>query len=129
MKIVGGVRVDSDAQPAKRFHHIGLRAIEEQPGEDYVSPSKCWVTNPGHNANRIEWLRYADDSPIDPEFMNSPHIAYTVDELEPHLVGKDIYLAPFDVGDPPFARVAFTREHGVFVEYMRIFPGRTWFNE
>jgi len=119
----------SDAEPQKRFHHIGLRAFEPQPKEDHVSASKCWVTNPNSDPNRIEWLRYAADSPIDPEFMNFPHIAYTVDELEPHLEGKDIYLAPFDVGDPPFATVAFTRENGVFVEYMKIKPGRTWFNE
>ncbi len=119
----------SGPQPEKRFHHVGLRAFDEQPSEDYVAPSKCWVTNPSRDSNRIEWLRYAPDSPIDPEFMNSPHIAYTVDELEPHLEGKDIYLAPFEVGDPPFARVAFTRENGIFVEYMNIYPGRTWFNE
>jgi hypothetical protein len=116
-------------EPQKRFHHIGLRTFEPQPKEDHVAPSKCWVTNPAHDPNRIEWLRYAPDSPIDPEFMNFPHIAYSVDELEPHLEGKDVYLPPFDVGDPPFARVAFTRENGVFVEYMQIRPGRTWFNE
>jgi hypothetical protein len=119
----------AEPQPAKRFHHIGLRAFEPQPKEDHVAPSKCWVTNPAHDPNRIEWLRYAEDSPIDPEFMNFPHIAYTVDELEPHLEGKDIYLQPFEVGDPPFATVAFTRENGVFIEYMKIYPGRTWFNE
>jgi hypothetical protein len=119
----------SEQEPQKRFHHIGLRTHEIQPIEDYVDPSKCWVTNPAHDPNRIEWLRYAPGSPIDPEFMNFPHIAYTVDELEPHLEGKDVYLQPFDVGDPPFARVAFTRENGVFVEYMKIKPGRTWFNE
>jgi hypothetical protein len=119
----------AEPQPAKRFHHIGLRAFEPQPKEDHVAPSKCWVTNPADDPNRIEWLRYAEDSPIDPEFMNFPHIAYTVDELEPHLKGKDIYLQPFEVGDPPFATVAFTRENGVFIEYMKIYPGRTWFNE
>jgi hypothetical protein len=118
-----------EPQPGKRFHHIGLRTLEPQPKEDYVSASKCWVTNPARDSNRIEWLRYAPDSPIDPEFMNFPHIAYAVDELELHLEGKEVYLAPFDVGDPPFARVAFTRENGVFVEYMKIKPGRTWFNE
>ncbi|MGH2615790.1 MAG: hypothetical protein ACRDJC_11160 [Thermomicrobiales bacterium] len=119
----------SEPPPVKRFHHIGLRAIEPQPKENHVTSSKCWVTNPADNPNRIEWLRYAPDSPIDPEFMNFPHIAYTVDELEPHLEGKDVYLSPFEVGDPPFATVAFTRENGVFVEYMKIKPGRTWFNE
>ena len=116
-------------RPAKWFHHVGLRAIEPQPDEDYVAPSKCWVTNPNRHPNRIEYLRYAHDSPIAPEFMDAPHVAYAVDELAPHLEGKDVYLAPFDVGDPPFATVAFTRENGLFVEYMQFKPGRSWFGE
>ena len=115
--------------PPKRFHHVGLRAHEPQPGEDYVPPSKCWVTCPDRHPNRVEYLRYAPDSPIDPAFMATPHIAYAVDELEPHLEGKEVYLAPFDVGAPPFATVAFTKEDGLFVEYMKFRPGRTWFNE
>ena len=115
--------------PAKRFHHVGLRAHEPQPDEDHVAPSKCWVTNPDRHPNRIEYLRYAPDSPIDPAFMDAPHIAYSVDELEPHLVGKEVVIPPFDVDDPPFATVAFTREDGLFVEYMCFKPGRTWFNE
>lgn len=116
-------------RPAKRFHHVGLRAHEPQPDEDHVAPSRCWVTNPNRHPNRVEYLRYAPDSPIAREFMDAPHVAYAVDELEPHLAGKEVYLAPFDVGDPPFARVAFTHEDGLFVEYMRFYPGRTWFNE
>jgi hypothetical protein len=116
-------------QPPKRFHHIGLRTTDPQPNEDWVAPSKCWVTNPHKHLNRIEFLRYAPDSPIDPAFMDAPHIAWEVDELDPHLVGKEIYLAPFDVGDPPFATVAFTKEDGVFIEYMKIRPGRRWFND
>ena len=115
--------------PRKVFHHIGLRAIEPQPSEHQVPPSKCWVTNPNHHAHRIEYLRYAPDSPIREEFMNSPHVAYEVDELEPHLEGKGLVLAPFEVGDPPFATVAFTREHGLFVEYMKFKPGRAWFDQ
>ena len=118
----------SDA-PRKQFHHVGLRAIDPQPNEDHVAPSRCWVTNPSHSHNRIEWLRYADNSPISDEFKDSPHIAYAVDELEPHLVGKEIVLAPFPVGEPPFADVAFTKEDGLFVEYMKFRPGRTWFDD
>jgi hypothetical protein len=101
--------------------------MDPQPGEDYVAPSKCWVTDPNTTPNRIEYLRYAPDSPISKEFMNSPHVAYEVDELGPHLEGKDVVLAPFDVDDPPFARVAFTREDGLIIEYMKFYPGRTWF--
>lgn len=115
--------------PGKRFHHVGLRAGEEQPREYYVASSQCWVTNPAHHPNQVEYLRYAPDSPISEEFRNAPHVAYEVDELEPNLAGKEIYLPPFDVGDPPFATVAFTREDGLFVEYMQFRPGRKWFDE
>ena len=112
--------------PRKRFHHIGLRATEHQPGESYVAATKVWVTNPNFHPHQIEHLRYEADSPIAEEFKEAPHVAYEVDDLETHLAGKDVYLEPFDVGEPPFATVAFTREHGLFVEYMKFMPGRAW---
>jgi hypothetical protein len=114
--------------PRKTFHHVGLTTLTEQPREDNVAPSKCWVTDPADHPMRIEFLRYAPDSPVSAEFQSSPHIAYAVDELEPHLDGKEIIIPPFDVDDPPFARVAFTKEDGLFIEYMKFYPGRTWFN-
>jgi hypothetical protein len=113
----------------KTFHHVGLTATEPQPGEDLVASSKCWVTDPRKGTMPIEWLRYAPDSSISAEFQAAPHIAYAVEELAPHLEGKEIFLAPFDVGEPPFATVAFTREDGLFVEYMEFKPGRSWFND
>lgn len=115
------------ARPRKRFHHVGLTTRDVQPKEDYVAPSKCWVTDPADTEMRIEFLRYAPDSPVSADFQASPHIAYEVDELEPHLKDKEIVLPPFDVDDPPFARVAFTKEDGLYVEYMQFYPGRTWF--
>jgi hypothetical protein len=114
--------------PTRRFHHVGLTAFEEQPDEDYIPSSRCWVTDPKKHPMRIEFLRYAPDSSISADFQGSPHIAYEVDELEPHLEGKEVEIPPFDVDDPPFARVAFTKEDGVFVEYMKFYPGRSWFN-
>lgn len=111
----------------KQFHHVGLTTHDIQPDEDEVVQSKCWVTNPADSAMKIEFLRYAPDSPVSQEFQASPHIAYAVDELEPHLEGKEVVLPPFDVDEPPFARVAFTKEDGIFVEYMKFYPGRTWF--
>ena len=113
----------------RAFHHVGLTTLEKQPKEDYVAPSKCWVTDPRDHPMRIEYLRYAEDSPVMTEFQASPHIAYAIDELEPHLEGKEIVLPPFEVGEPPFATVAFTREDGIFVEYMKFKPGRHWFTD
>ena len=114
--------------PLKRFHHVGLRAIEKQPAENWVYQSRCWVTNPNEHLYRIEYLRYERDSPVAEEFRNEPHIAYEVEELEPHLEGKEVILQPFQVGEPYFVTAAFTREHGLFVEYMKFRPGCTWFD-
>lgn len=115
--------------PGRTFHHVGLTTVEVQPDEDYVAPSKCWVTDPRDHLMRIEYLRYAEDSPVSQEFQASPHIAYAVDQLETHLDGKEVILAPFEVGEPPFATVAFTKEDGLFVEYMKFKPGRYWFTD
>ena len=117
------------SRPSRTFHHVGLTTLEKQPKEDFVAASKCWVTDPRDHFMTIEFLRYEDDSPVSAEFQASPHIAYAVEEIEPHLKGKEVVLPPFEVGEPPFATVAFTKEDGLFVEYMKFKPGRNWFND
>lgn len=111
----------------KKFHHVGLTTLEKQPKEDWVAASKCWVTDPADHPYTVELLRYEPESSVSKDFQNAPHVAYEVDELEPNLVGKEVVLQPFDVDDPPFARVAFTIEDGLYVEYMKFYPGRRWF--
>jgi hypothetical protein len=111
----------------KKFHHMGLTTTETQPNEDYVAPSKCWVTDPNTHPYRVELLRYEPASTVAADFQALPHVAWEVDELEPYLEGKEVVIAPFDVDDPPFARVAFTIEDGLYNEYMKFYPGRTWF--
>ena len=113
----------------KRFHHIGLITSEPQPGESWVESTRVWVSNPAHHPQSIEWLRYEPDSSVSEEFQQAPHIAYTVDDLQAHIAGKDVALGPFEVGEPPFATAAFTREDGVLVEYMQLKPGRQWFDD
>jgi len=120
--------MSDSSPPAKEFHHLGLRAMEPQPGENFVPLTRVWVTDPRQHPHRIEYLRYEPDSHLDEAFKNTPHVAYKVDALGPHIAGKDIVLL-FEVGDPPFAKVAFTREDGLVVEYMEFKPGRTWFTE
>ncbi|HEV2127655.1 MAG TPA: hypothetical protein VGR22_03440 [Thermomicrobiales bacterium] len=116
----------------KTFHHIGLPAPDQKtplPGESWVESTRCWVTNPAHHPQHIEWLRYAPDSPVDPTVRQEPHICYTVDDLDAAIAGKEIALHPFEPGDPPFGRTAFTMEDGIAVEYIELYPGRTWFDD
>jgi len=112
----------------RTFHHVGLRAMEPLPEENFVSSTRVWVTDPNKHPQRIEYLRYEPDSYLSEEFKNTPHVAWVVDELEPWIEGKEFAIPPFDVGDPPFVRVAFVYEEGMISEYMALKPGATWFD-
>ncbi len=116
----------------RTFHHIGLPAPDQEtplPGESWVQRNRCWVTNPAHTPQRVEWLRYAPDSPIDPVVREAPHICYLVDDLDRWIADKTIAVPPFEPGEPPFGRAAFTVEDGITVEYLQLYPGRTWFDD
>lgn len=116
----------------KLFHHVGLPAPDQEtplPGESWVPPNRVWVTNPTHHPQRVEWLRYAPDSPVAVADQQAPHICYLVDDLEAAIAGQEIMIEPFEPGDPPFGRAAFTREDGVAVEYIQLYPGRAWFDD
>jgi hypothetical protein len=122
-------RVMSEPErPQKEFHHVGLRAMEPQPNEDYIPLTRVYVTDPRQHPNKIEYLRYEPETHLPEDFKNSPHIAYRVEDIRPHIAGKDVVLL-FEVGEPPFAKVAFTREEGVYYEYMEFKPGRQWFKD
>lgn len=116
----------------KQFHHIGLPAPKQDmriEGESWVASSRCWVSNPNHHPQRVEWLRYRADSPIDEAVRRAPHICYLVDDLDAAIAGQEIAVPPFEPGEPPFGRAAFTREHGIIVEYIQLHPGRAWFDD
>jgi len=108
--------------PKKIFHHVGPRAFEPQPDENYLAPSDCRVTNPIHSPYRIEFLRDGENGAISKESRGAPHIAGVGDHLDDHLEGKELYLAPFDVDDPPFAHDAYTREDRLFAECIQFYP-------
>ena len=114
---------------AKQFHHIGLPTAEVQPHEFWIEAARLWVSNPARHPQRIEWLRYEPDSTAGKEFRENPHLAYAVDDLEAHVVGKEVIIGPSEIGEPPFALAAFTREDGLIVEYMQLYPGRQWFDD
>lgn len=109
------------------FHHVGLRALEPQPNENFVTATRVWVTDPNDHPNRIEFLRYEPDSYLDDKFKDTPHVAWVVDDIEPWISGKEIAIAPFEVGDPAFVRVAFVWEEGMISEYMAFKPDAVWF--
>ncbi|HPA19120.1 MAG TPA: hypothetical protein PLU30_15345 [Verrucomicrobiae bacterium] len=106
-----------------RFHHTGVITDQKQAGEVYVAATRVWVTNPEAHPYRIEFLRFEPDSPVVPPVRDHCHIAYTVDDLDEAIRGKNVVLGPFDALDG--LRVVFIEENGAVVEYMQFGKGRT----
>jgi hypothetical protein len=120
--------MSNSGKGTRTFHHVGLRAMEPQPDENFVIPTRVWVTDPNQHSQRIEYLRYEPDSYLDDTFKNTPHVAWVVDDIEPWIADKEVAIAPFDVGDPAFVRVAFVWEEGMISEYMAFKPDAVWFD-
>ena len=109
------------------FHHIGLPTDEEQPGEVYVEDTKVWVTDPADHPRRVEFLRFADDSPVTGPVRELPHMAFRVDDMETALAGEEIILAPFSPRDGLI--VAFFARDGAVFEYMQFAGEATEFRD
>ena len=107
----------------KKFHHIGLVTTEEKPGESYYESLKVWGTSPDDDpVNRIEWVRFAPDSPLaDTPVSKMSHMSWSVDDLDKELEGKDIVAGPLTV--VPGVRIAYFWMDGGLVEYLEVKEG------
>lgn len=113
-----GPHLDGDRGRTMIFDHVGLIATEVKPGEVWVEATKVWVTDPGNHPYRVEWLRYAPDSPVQGPVRGQPHVAYRVDDLEAASSGLTVLLPAFDVWGR--IRVAFFQTaDGAVVELMQ----------
>jgi hypothetical protein len=106
----------------RTFHHVGLPTDEEQPDEIYVEATKVWVTEPLDHDQRIEYLRYEEDSPVTGPLRELPHIAFETDEFDKEIEGKEILLGPFEALDG--LRVVFVLEDGAVFEFMEYTEGK-----
>lgn len=101
----------------KSFHHIGLVTQSPKPGEMYFEGLKVWGTNPEGEPNRIEWVRFAPDSPLaNTPVAKMPHVSWAVDDLDRELAGRQVVVGPIQVN--PSIRIAYFFQDGALVEYL-----------
>jgi hypothetical protein len=99
------------------FHHIGLVAQTPKPGEMHYESHKVWGTDPGDDPNRVEWIRFAPDSPFaDAPVARMPHLAWAVDDLDAELKGKQVVLGPIAIDRG--VRLAHFMMDGALMEYL-----------
>ena len=98
-----------------RLHIVPTR--DPKAGETWISETRVWVTRAREHPFHVEWLRFAEDSPVAEHLRTRPHVAYRVGDLDRRLEGRRVVLGPFvtELGD----RVAFVEtEDGALVEFM-----------
>ena len=106
------------------FNHVGLVTEQAHEGEEFVTATRLWVTNPRKHPFKIEWLRYEPDSPVTGPVRTEPHIAFSVADLKAASEGLEMLMEPFDVG---FAVVGFYKtDDGAVIELMQYKENADW---
>lgn len=98
----------------RKFNHVGVPTSVRQPKETYSPEMKLFLTDFNESPNRIEFLRFEDDSTMPDLLKTHTHIAYEVDDMEAELEGREILLAP--VTNAERMTMAFIVEEGIGIE-------------
>lgn len=77
-----------------RYHHIGIPTSTPHPNEIHLEKFGLHISGFPTSPFGIEWMRYADDSPLHPVIKTIPHVAFEVDDLDSALEGQEIIHPP-----------------------------------
>lgn len=110
----------------RTYHHFGIHVTEDIPGTEWIDIGDVMLNNPNHHPQKIEWILHKPGT-YDPDEPFKPHICYEVDNLAAAIEGKEVVIAPHEMGG--FCQCAFVVEDGIEVEYIQIYPGRAWFDD
>ena len=99
-----------------KYHHIGIPTNRVMPGEKYLPQFKFYVSGFSTSPFGVEWMRFEDDSPINPLIKAVPHIAFEVDDLEKELrtCGLKIITEPLQTAEG--ITVAMIEHNGAPIE-------------
>lgn len=110
----------------KQYHHFGIHVFEDVPGTRWIPVNNIFLNNPNLHPQKVEWILHPEGT-YEADAVFEPHIAYTVDDIEAAIEGKEIVVPLHEMGG--FCQCAFTREDGIQVEYIQLHPGRAWFDD
>ncbi|TWU39712.1 hypothetical protein [Novipirellula artificiosorum] len=102
----------------RTLHHIGIPTDRVIEGMAYLEEAGVHVSDPDQSPNRIEWLRFEDQSGMPEMLKTMPHIAYRVDDLAAELKDAEMLLDPFTPMEG--VTVAFVIEEGAPIEFLQI---------
>ncbi len=104
----------------RQFHHAGVVTETPQEGEVFIEALRAWITDPTRHPRRLQWIRFAEDSPVRGPVRELPHFAFQVDDLDAELAGRKVLFGPVEAR--PGLRVAFIEEDGGVLELLHFAP-------
>jgi hypothetical protein len=100
-----------------RYHHVGIPTSERHDGETWLAEHRVHVAGFEASPFGVEWMRFAEDSPIPALVRTVPHVAFVVDDLDAALAGRQVLIAPNRPS--PGVRVAFIVDDGAPSEFLQ----------
>lgn len=100
-----------------RYHHLGIPHSSPRDGERHLQEIGVHVCGFATSPYGVEWMRFDPQCRV-PEIVKTvPHLAFTVDNLEAALEGKQILIPPNSPS--PGVRIAFILDDGAPIELLQ----------
>ena len=77
------------------YHHLGIPTTEVRKDEIYSPTFKMYTSCGEKSEFRVQFHRFAADSPLHPIIKNAPHVAFKVDSIDAAIEGKTVILGPY----------------------------------
>jgi len=86
------------------------------PDERYIEPLKFFVSGFSESPFGVEWMRFEEDSPIDPLIQKVTHVAFEVDDLEYELNTRNFKVITAPVNTEDYIKIAMIEHNGSPIE-------------
>ena len=101
----------------RTLSHFGIPVAEKMENMAYIEPLKVHITDHAASPNKLEFLYFEPDSPMDKLIQNRAHVAYNVEDINAALEGTKILLPAMDCGN---MIIAFIEEEGTAIELIEL---------
>ena len=101
----------------RKYHHVGIPVKKIEYRKIYYSELKTYATPFEDSDYGIELFEESNDCPLPEVIKNSVHVAFSVDNIQKEIEGKEIIVPPRKVAKG--IEQAFILERGIPIEFIK----------
>ena len=100
----------------RTFNHVGIITNDMKENASLNAALGIWLTDFSKSPNKIEFLKFIENSCMPELVQKETHIAYEVPDLEDAMKGAKVLFGPFVCNEQ--LTIAFIEEEGIPLELM-----------